>query len=980
MNPLSGESLVQSEIPEINKDLLVDYAGWEVLKEGTAIAKRGAVNDFSWEANRLKGEVVIGERKLYPVIEWRKGRLQDFSCQCPSARRGIFCGHLTGLLYAAGILHKEQVSESGTEEIGKTDTTDRASQTATSSALPALPPPLRGIRVSEQKGIPIRLHVRIAPNWEATLVKDQVMVMLEVEFADGRKQILDQLDRGKAYLIGKGTDWILRWVEQWCQGKFFGMLHLSRERIKCWMGMQYAEWDVAWSFADGRPITAQDPIWAKLGGEREVESPANLSSTQSKTHSTAVDNSPTNGSREAVSELRGNRAKNSNRVAGKRVKATLEGSRSYLSIRFEPGTDEWREWANLEGLNWEPSNQRFWLRNPRQVVPFLARNWDKLRQEVQLTEAPHFKKVFGECRIAVVRAAVEIVGGEQQIRFEAVDEQGEPIPYEIDWNLGTLKIGEEEELRWILDDQSVQRARKLLEALRVDAGRTILVKAREEAFWSREFSREGITLQAPQDWKQRTEALLNFSQLQQAQLPEQLDSQLRIYQKIGVAWMVHLFRQGLSGILADDMGLGKTVQTIALIEACRRDNELPGMPWLVVCPASLVENWIREVKRFAPSIVIGDLRSKSPSVETKTPVDLWIGSYHRVARQIEELQQITFGAVIADEAQHVKNPDTRNAEALKLLQAERRLMLTGTPLENRMEDLVSLFGFLMPGYLKVPGKDYSLDARKAWLAQVPARVAPYILRRTRSQVLQELPERVDQTLFADMTSRQRQLYDRLEAQAGSEIKAWLEGEAQGKQRMKVLALLTRLRQASVEPRTLEAEWSQQDSAKAVMFEEIVETALDSGSRLLVFSQFVSVLEIWRQDLAKKGITSCFLHGGVKNEDRMKEVDRFQNDPQIPVFFLSLKVGGVGLNLTGADKVIVVDPWWNPAVEEQAVARAHRMGQTRSVHSLKMIASGTVEERVLALQQEKQQLLESLWETSAEHIESRTLLERVSELF
>lgn len=937
----------EQSIPPITKDLLVDYAGWEVLKEGVALADRLAVTRYEWGEQELKGEVFAGGRKLYPSIQWKRGRLHDFSCQCMSARRGIFCGHLVALLHVAGIV--KPADEKKQAEVESVET----------AQLPE-PPPLRGIRISMEKGLPLHLHIRVAPNWESTLPQNKVMVMLEAEYGEGKRGILDQLDRGRAYRLEKPAEWVLRWVEEWCQGKFHGMLQLSRERLALWIQGAAGQAGVTWSFADGRPIEVQDSFWSKV--IQEDPPPARPGVGQE--HRSSVGNPDP----EAVVS----RSDKTREVA---VQTLLEGSRSYLSIRFTPVTAYWREWASQEELQWEPSNQRFWLRNPRRVIPFLARNWARLREQTRLTEAPHFLSVFGQCALARIRAQVAVQGGEQGIQFELVNEQGESVPYEVDWNLGSLKIPEEEELRWILDHASWERAKRLREGLQVEGGMTIRVKPNEEAYWAGEFAREGVQLEVPENWKDRTEALLNFSRLSPAPLPQALDEQLRLYQKIGVAWLVHLFRQGLSGILADEMGLGKTVQTISLLEACRRDGELPDSPWLVVCPASLVENWIREVRRFAPQIRIGDLRKDSLQ---QGEVDLWIGSYHRIARLVDELQAIPFGVIIADEAQHVKNPDTRNAEALRSLQASRRLMLTGTPLENRMEDIVSLFRFLMPGYLKVPGKEYSMETRKAWMAQVPARVAPYILRRTKGQVLSELPERLDQTLFADMTVRQRQLYDRLELQAGREIKAWQEGELSQGGRMKVLALLTRLRQVSVEPRTVEKDWELQDSAKAVLFAEIVEEALDSGSRLLVFSQFVSVLEIWRRDLAAQGIPSCFLHGGV--QDRMKEVDRFQNDPQIPVFFLSLKVGGVGLNLTGADKVVIVDPWWNPAVEEQAVSRAHRMGQKRSVHNLKIIASGTVEERVLALQQEKQSLLESLWETSEQQLDSRTLLERVSELF
>jgi SNF2 family DNA or RNA helicase len=528
--------------------------------------------------------------------------------------------------------------------------------------------------------------------------------------------------------------------------------------------------------------------------------------------------------------------------------------------------------------------------------------------------------------------------------------------------------------------------------------------------------------QPPEAWKSRSAALRDLSTLQPAPTPASLDARMRPYQRLGTAWLWHLYRHQLGGILADEMGLGKTVQALALLSATQaaRSNaqasaskppsarqialtrsfnpppsafNAPSSASLVVCPASLLENWRRESVRFAPQLRVfvhhGD--NRMTRAEDFGTYDLVITSYGTLARDQTLFTSITFDVVIADEAQHIKNRRSQNAAALRALHARARFLLTGTPLENSLDDLRSLFEFLLPGYLtKVPAG--LKREERAWFdARLKAQTAPYLLRRTKRSVAPELPEKLEQVIWCELTPRQAALYR--ETQERSERELFdLEagGASEGKIKFAALTQLLRLRQICCDPRlavapalaaaeltdseltsdpapvpttSKGAAFRSIDSAKLESFNELLAEAVDDGHRVLVFSQFTSLLALLRTELDAQNLAYCYLDGSMPTRARQAEVDRFQSSPDVPLFLLSLKAGGTGLNLTGADTVVHFDPWWNPAAEAQATDRAHRIGQTRVVTSYKLIAAGTVEEKVLALQAEKRALLADVFEAS-----------------
>ena len=455
-----------------------------------------------------------------------------------------------------------------------------------------------------------------------------------------------------------------------------------------------------------------------------------------------------------------------------------------------------------------------------------------------------------------------------------------------------------------------------------------------------------------------------------AQLDPALLAQLRPYQLTGVQWLAGLATQKFSGLLADDMGLGKTLQALAFLSWLRKQSSHPG-PALVVCPTSLVVNWQREAARFTPHLRTLDLTGSDRAVRFSQIAshDLLVTSYAILRRDIEQYRALDLSLVILDEAQHIKNRASQNAQAAKALRARQRLILTGTPLENSLLDLWSLFDFLQPGYLG-PATEFreryetpltrSPDART--MTRLRQRVRPFFLRRTKAEVLTDLPPKLDYPTLCELSDEQREVYRAILAQGRRDVfeQAGKSGRSRGADRLAVLTTLLRLRQVCCHldllPAPDEKRVWREPSAKMARTFELIDEAVDGGHRVLLFSQFVRALHLLRDEARRRGIPFAYLDG--QTVERQAEVDRFQNDSALPLFFISLKAGGTGLNLTSADTVIHFDPWWNPAVEEQATARAHRLGQANRVSAYKLIAAGTVEEKIQALQARKRELFQA----------------------
>ena len=455
-----------------------------------------------------------------------------------------------------------------------------------------------------------------------------------------------------------------------------------------------------------------------------------------------------------------------------------------------------------------------------------------------------------------------------------------------------------------------------------------------------------------------------------------LDRVLRPYQKQGVYWMSFLERSGLGGLLADEMGLGKTLQTLTWLSLERGKGSGDRGTALIVCPTSLVRNWEAEAKKFTPwlkvLVVSGPDRA---DVFAQIPkADVVVTSYALLQRDFEDAYLgRRFSAVVLDEAQHIKNRQTKNAKAVKLLDCDRRLVLTGTPVENSVADVWSIFDFLMPDYLG----DYETfkcsyeepiaaggAAGEEAQERLRRKLHPFIMRRLKKSVAKDLPDKIVKVSYCPMSEDAQREYNDALAKTRRLAGDMIRSKGLAKSKFEILAMLMKLRQIA-------------SRAKLEAFMEQLESAIEGGHKILVFSQFVKMLKAISEKLQERGIPFCYLDGSTK--DRLGECNRFNRSPEIPVFLISLMAGGTGLNLTGADLVIHYDPWWNPAVEDQATDRAHRIGQKKTVYVMKMIASGSIEEKVLALQRKKQAVIAATVSTTDQAVMERLTAEDLASL-
>ena len=460
--------------------------------------------------------------------------------------------------------------------------------------------------------------------------------------------------------------------------------------------------------------------------------------------------------------------------------------------------------------------------------------------------------------------------------------------------------------------------------------------------------------------------------------PRTLKADLRPYQKDGFSWLVFLHELNSGGILADDMGLGKTVQAIALLLWAKTKEKRKLN--LVVAPTSVVPNWEREISKFAPGLktVVWQGANRSQREPELEKADVMITSYALLRRDEELLQSLDLRYVILDEAQHIKNPMSQTARSAKKLSSERRLALTGTPIENRLSELWSIFDFVSPGLL---GRLKTFEERVArpidrgdieTAQRLRATIKPFVMRRVKSDVAKDLPDKIEQEMIVPLADEQAKLYKQILRQVRKSVLSEVEKQGVSKAQIQILAALTRLRQVACDPRLMklpDTDFTHDDSGKLAALRELIDEAIDGGHRVLVFSQFVEMLNHIRAALDADGVEYQYLDGSTK--DRMERVDRFNEDPSVPVFLISLKAGGTGLNLTGADTVVHFDPWWNPAVEDQATDRAHRIGQTKNVNVYKLIAEGTVEEKILELSAKKRELVSNVLSTEGSPLKGLT---------
>ena len=474
-------------------------------------------------------------------------------------------------------------------------------------------------------------------------------------------------------------------------------------------------------------------------------------------------------------------------------------------------------------------------------------------------------------------------------------------------------------------------------------------------------AQENVT--TDQDFAQFRKRLRSFDGIKSKQEPRGFSGELRAYQREGLGWLDFLETFRVGGCLADDMGLGKTVQILALLQSRRVGRKNRG-PSMIVVPRSLVFNWIDEAERFAPRIPFHNYTGldRSKHLESLTTGDVLVTTYGTLRRDIVKLKEIDFDYVILDEAQAIKNQNSQVSKAARLINAKHRLAATGTPIENHLGELWALFEFLNPGMLgrssvfqRCWKNGQSDDTEK--LDILRSAMAPFILRRTKEQVLSELPAKTEQTLHCELDRKERKAYNQLRDYYRDLLQKKIDDQGLKRSKIHVLEALLRLRQAACHRGLIDQNLIDQSSAKLETLIEQLGEILDEGHKVLVFSQFTKLLAIVKKHLDDRGVVYEYLDGRTRN--RKQRVARFQDDPACPVFLISLKAGGHGLNLTAADYVFILDPWWNPAVEAQAIDRAHRIGQTQPVFAYRLIARDTVEEKIVELQTSKRNLAEAI---------------------
>src|SRR5688572_16894050 len=626
------------------------------------------------------------------------------------------------------------------------------------------------------------------------------------------------------------------------------------------------------------------------------------------------------------------------------------------------------------------------------VLNFFARDYYKLEREWKVILEERLEKSTAK-NIERIEPSFEVISSGQQwfdldvayksssgMRFSTAEIQrlirgGQNHSRLPNGKFAVIDTGAVEELQEVLLDCAPQQHEKGYRIANQQAG-FLSAALNENASWQ---------VKAPLDWRNKAIQHSGEAKFEAPPLGK-LDEVVRPYQKHGVAWMEFLRSNGFGGILADEMGLGKTLQTLAFLKTVieRKRERLPS---LIVCPTSLVFNWVAEARKFTPELKVLAVQGSQrqhlfPEVQN---ADLVVTSYALIRRDAEQYRQFEFDTVVLDEAQHIKNRQTQNAQAVKAIRGRNRIVLTGTPIENSVLDLWSIFDFLMPGYLgsatdfkeryEVPiARENNAEAK----ARLARRIRPFLLRRLKSEVAKDLPEKIEQVSFCELTAEQQEVYKQVLESSRQEISKAVGTQGLQKSRMVILTALLRLRQVCCDLRLLKLEKATEtNSGKVELFAELLQEVIDGGHRVLVFSQFTEMLALLKAHLAEQEIAFSYLDGSTR--DRQRVVEEFQTAENLPVFLISLKAGGVGLNLTAADTVIHFDPWWNPAVEAQATDRAHRIGQTRVVTSYKLITRGTVEEKILNLQNKKRELIQSTL-AGEEQMSSGLTWEELHELF
>ncbi|MBG0777503.1 MAG: DEAD/DEAH box helicase [Desulfovibrionaceae bacterium] len=626
----------------------------------------------------------------------------------------------------------------------------------------------------------------------------------------------------------------------------------------------------------------------------------------------------------------------------------------------------------LQEMGFQPRSNSVWFLEPEEAIAFLLDAYPRLVEKYRVYGEKSLTRYKVRATQPVIVAEVESNEDEKWFNLELAVEYDE-VRVPIDkiwkaWTQGKRYVQLRDGSYTSLPESWLEKLGHKLKAMGYDPSKPPKTEFKQfEAPVLDKLLDDLPEATTDSFWNRLKQKIYDFEQIRQIPQPAGLNATLRPYQTQGLSYLNFLREYGFGGILADEMGLGKTIQTLSFIQhLVNRGHDGPN---LIVVPTSVLPNWEREAEKFVPGltrlIIYGTRRENM--FKKIADSHLVITTYALLRRDLEELQKYEFSSVILDEAQNIKNPNTITARSVRKLSASIRICLSGTPIENNLFELWSLFEFLMPGFLGSqhsfqrgivkPIKDGDLET----LDYLRTRVKPFILRRTKAEVARDLPPKVESTYYCALADEQMELYAALAKKLKEQVMQTVDEKGMAKSQMSILDALLKLRQICCHPRLLRLDMpgvtTNLPSGKFDAFKDMIGDIVEEGHKVLVFSQFVQMLHIIRNWLTISEIPFCYLDGSSK--DRFEQVDRFNNSPDIPIFLISLKAGGTGLNLTSADYVIHYDPWWNPAVENQATDRTHRIGQTRQVFSYKFICQNTVEEKILQLQEQKKGVAEAI---------------------
>ena len=959
---------------ELNERLLADAGGWQAMKEARALCEMDRVLEAAWDAPMLQGRVRSGETEYRAGLRvLSKSNIENL-CSCRDSRqRGMICAH--SLAVGLAVLKPRPAAPSP----APTPTTGRP-QLEKGATL-----------IFSDDGEPFELAIVFAPNLPTAWEKNAITVGVEAN-CGGRRVLLSSVDARRKY---RASDMDRRLVEQFAAvngGTLPGMLMLPRVVFAAMLGALAGHPRV--TFGKTNPVSiAATPM------RRSENVPKDSHVLSDDNHSWLLSS---NVLTPLIPDLKELGEQNANRITiaqlGEVPKFFLkiEGSLNYLGAELESRAGERRMTLSSPGARpGHPAEQaaiqrlldagfaapnregQFVLKGEPRILAFFAAELPRLERIWTVSVGERFTHVTRDVERVAPRFEVKGSGetwfdlsvdlatpsGE---RFSAAEIQrllqsGQRSVRLKNRKLAVFDTALLDEFQEVLRDCDPSQRQPGL--YRMDT--------RHAAYLTEFANGQGTPVDAPPAWQKWTMADRNSDMSATVALGD-LENVLRPYQKDGVNWLNQLSLRGWCGLLADEMGLGKTVQILAFIRTIRGKH-------LVVCPSSLIFNWQREAARFAPELTTVAVAGSDRAGALSQKADLYITSYPLLRRDADLYRDIEFETVILDEAQHIKNPDSQNAQTAMALRGRHRFALTGTPIENSIRDIWSLMHFLMPGYLGKRDdfrdryeREIEGDPGGATHRRLIHRLRPFILRRTKRDVVKELPDKIEQVAYCELAVVQRELYSQLADMTRKQLSELAGGKDRNRARMTMLTALLRLRQACCDVRLLRPESDGTEvSGKVEMLRELLAESLDGGHRVLVFSQFATMLRLLRETLIADGIASCHLDGQTKN--RSAEVDRFQAG-EAPVFLISLKAGGTGLNLTAADTVIHFDPWWNPAIEAQATDRAHRIGQEKVVTSYKLIARNTVEEKILALQQRKKAVIAASLESEEPLMESLSISE------